>query len=75
MDHLHTDIAYAFVAREAPAGQPKDEESSDLRWLTAGQLRALDVSEVGQNSREIALYALENILGSWESVSFDELEA
>lgn len=75
IDHFHTDITYAFISHQKPAGLPGEHESNDLRWLTAVQLRALDTSEVGESSRDIALYALENILDRWEVVRLGEFAA
>ena len=75
MDHFHTDTAYAFMAGGEPMGTPGDLESSDLRWLTAEQLRTMDQAEIGQNSREIALYTLAEIFGNWESIDLDEFQA
>lgn len=44
--HNHTDLTYAFVARELPRQQPKEGESTDLRWLTLDELRAVPKDEI-----------------------------
>lgn len=75
MEHYHTDTAYAFVADGEPAGSPDDLESNDLRWLTIEQLRKMDQAEIGQNSREIAMYAFEHILDYWEPIDLSEFQA
>lgn len=37
--HFHSDLVYGFVSDHAPTSLPKDNESTDLRWLTLDELR------------------------------------
>lgn len=37
--HYHSDLVYAFTVTYPPASLPKDNESSDLRWLSVDALR------------------------------------
>lgn len=59
--HIHTDVAYGFVVDEDPIGQPGEDESQDLRWLTAAELHAVHADQVFPDSRTIALYLLNHL--------------
>ena len=37
-DHIHTDLVYAFVTQEDPAGRPGEGESQELLWLPVDEL-------------------------------------
>ena len=74
-DHFHSDTSYAFIAESEPRLTPVDGESMDLRWLTKEQLASLSNTEVGQNSREIALFALDYALAEWQPRALDEFFA
>jgi 8-oxo-dGTP pyrophosphatase MutT (NUDIX family) len=66
--HSHIDIAYAMVARNAPNYSPDENESTDIKLFTRSELQALPKELIFENVREIALYALDEIYGSWEEV-------
>lgn len=72
--HYHTDIAYAFTVQSNPAGQPGEGESTDLRWVTYDELKALQDQEIAINIREIAIRAFEVCVGKWvaKPVSADD---
>lgn len=36
--HYHSDLCYAFVARDLPKQSPLDGESVDIRWMTLAEL-------------------------------------
>lgn len=38
LDHYHTDLGYAFVAKHEAKHKPQDAESQDLRWYTLGEI-------------------------------------
>ena len=67
-DHFHTDIAYAFVARESPVKERGEDESDDIRDFTVAELAAVPVSEIPEDVREIGLYVLEECLAHWIEV-------
>lgn len=37
--HYHSDLGYAFIAKQEPSQLPADGESQDLRWLTITELK------------------------------------
>ncbi|HYH75249.1 MAG TPA: NUDIX domain-containing protein [Candidatus Saccharimonadales bacterium] len=67
-DHYHTDIAYAFVTREAPAGVVSDDELSDIKLCTAAELAALPAGQIPENVREAGLFILDECLQHWTEV-------
>ena len=67
-EHYHSDTLYGFVASGEPAGRPGDDESQDLRWLTAAELTVVPNDQISLNAREIALYVLSEYLPRWERV-------
>jgi len=73
--HFHTDTCYIFIADTKPEGYPQEGESTDLRWLTREQMLALSEGEIGQNSREIALFALGVPLQEWDALDLSEFAA
>jgi 8-oxo-dGTP diphosphatase len=66
--HRHTDLSFAFVAHGAPALQPEDGESADIRWLSSEALTALDSTEIFENVREIGQFVLQQVYVDWERV-------
>lgn len=60
--HYHTDLSFLFITSEMPNHNPGEGESTDLRWLIASELAALNNDEVASGSREIGLRALEVVL-------------
>jgi 8-oxo-dGTP pyrophosphatase MutT (NUDIX family) len=65
--HYHTDSAYAFVAKNAPAYAPDEGESTDIRLFTRGEI--LHHTNIDDITRDTALYTLDTILPTWVSVS------
>ncbi len=61
--HFHTDAGYIFVANEAPAGAISDNESAEIKLLTAAEIAKLDTFV-----RDIGLFGLEVCLPNWEQV-------
>ncbi len=74
-EHYHSDTMYAFTANGEPGGQPNDDESQDLRWLTATELSELPDDQISLNAREIALYVLSDYLEDWERVPLSDFES
>lgn len=66
--HYHTDISYAFVTEEQPAGSIGEDESMDTKAFTLEELTAIPLGEVPENVRSIGLFALEDCLKLWEQV-------
>ena len=64
--HFHTDLDYLLIAHQAPLNQPQAGESTDLRWLTLGEIRALSPEDTYDNIREIAEYIFTKLLDSPE---------
>lgn len=75
IDHYHTDRLYAFATDELPANQPGKGESTDLRWVTADELSALDNEIVFRNIKEIGHYALTFCAHHWERVPLSDFAA
>ena len=64
--HFHTDLDYLLIAHGASAGHPEEGESTDLRWLTIDEIRALSPEETFNNIREISEYIFTKLLSSTE---------
>lgn len=71
IDHVHDDIAWAFVTHEAPRHAPASRESRAMRLLTKSQLESMEGEEVVTGAREMALAIFEICLPTWEPVSTD----
>ncbi len=39
IDHYHSDLCYAFIARAVPAQAQAEGEADDIRWLTLSELK------------------------------------
>jgi 8-oxo-dGTP pyrophosphatase MutT (NUDIX family) len=39
-EHFHSDICYGFIAKNMPRVEIADDESTDLRWMSIGELQA-----------------------------------
>ena len=70
-NHFHADLDYLFIAETLPSARPHEGESTDIRWLSYEQIKALPDDQVMQNAREIYEYIFEQALNdeSWEAVS------
>lgn len=55
-EHYHTDIRYAFLAKDLPKHPPAEGESEDVRWYTLEQLKKEPL-------------VLKDILGSYELIN------
>lgn len=73
--HFHTDLLYALVTAEEPAGAPGDGESTDIRLLTRDQLDAVADDQIVEMWREAGRFILDEILPAWESVELWEYES
>jgi ADP-ribose pyrophosphatase len=73
--HFHTDLLYALVTAEEPAGAPGDGESTDIRLLTRDQLDAVADDQIVEMWREAGRFILDEILPAWESVELGEYES
>jgi len=56
--HFHTDMAFGFVTSEEPNGVPGEDESQELYWLTADEIRAIPEGQIPPDARTIALHLL-----------------
>lgn len=68
MEHFHTDIGYAFTARQDPKHTVTDGESRQFRTFTASELRALRDAEIPANVRDRALIILEDYIKNWQQI-------
>lgn len=73
--HYHTDIAYAFVTHESPAGTRGKGESAGIQTFTATELAAIPSKETPENVREVGLFILEDCLANWAGVDTSEFSA
>lgn len=67
-DHFHIDTAYAFITESLPTNLPAEGESSELVWLTFGELSDLDSSLIVENIREIGKSVLTTVFVNWGAV-------
>lgn len=70
-DHFHSDIVWAFVTDQEPAGRLAQDESSDIRIFSRKELLALPENQISVIARQIALAILETYLNSWETVPLE----
>ena len=66
--HFHTDIEYAFVAKDDPEMGTDEGESLDLRWVTKGELDELSNDLIFDNIREVYRFIFDEALNTWEQV-------
>ena len=59
--HYHTDLTYAFVAKEEPTNAIADDESSDIRWLSLQEVEELSEKEIYQDARQLSVYVLQSV--------------
>lgn len=75
-DHLHTDIAYAFITDQEPKDKPLDDESNDIALFTRQEIEDLqDPERIPSNAKTIILFAFDNIVGNWKPVDPGEFHA
>lgn len=69
-EHYHTDLSYVFIADDAPVKLPAEGESTDLRWLSAEDIKNLSGDATWQNVREMCEFIFNTLLPSheWEHV-------
>lgn len=69
LEHYHTDMPFAFVTSELPAGMPEDGESADLVAMTLDQIMALrSPAEIYDNVRSLCIFTLETVLPNYDRV-------
>lgn len=66
--HFHDDICFGFVTDQNPGHPIGEGESAHIQLFTPEDLRALTVTEINENVRDIGIFALEVCLKSWEQV-------
>jgi len=66
--HMHTDVGYGFITRELPQGLPAEGESTDIRWVTLSEIREFDETQIGEDTKLIATWLLEQGVNTWENV-------
>ena len=59
--HYHTDLTYAFVAKEEPTNAIANDESSDIRWLSLQEVEELSEKEIYQDARQLSVYVLQSV--------------
>lgn len=69
LNHYHTDIAYVLVADEKPLTKEAADESHDIQLFTPEQLRDLPADKILENTRQTAIFVLEECLPNWEVVT------
>ncbi len=67
-DHFHSNDAFAFVTAEDPAHDVDDNESKDIRLVTAAELAALTDDEIPISVKEISQFIFDNYLDDWERI-------
>jgi ADP-ribose pyrophosphatase YjhB (NUDIX family) len=65
--HHHTDSAYIFTTNTPPRHKPDEGESTDIRFFTREEVAASP--QIDSITHDIALYAFDEILNSWQSLS------
>ena len=72
--HFHTDLDYLLIARDEPTKQVADDESNDIRWLSAVEAAQLGSDEIFENIKEIINFIDQRLLKSddWEEVACTE---
>lgn len=74
-NHIHTDLAYAFITDQEPNQSIGDGESSEFKWLNLTEIKALPATDIFENVRQIAEYVLGHVAMNWEAVNPNEFEA
>lgn len=69
--HFHTDLLYALITDEEPAGAPEDGESTDIRLVTRSELDRIPDEDIVEMWREAGRFILDEILDAWEPVAMD----
>lgn len=69
--HYHTDMAYAFITREAPRNRQDDRESADHVKLTKAELEALGTDRMFDNVKQIGLFVF-TVIDAWQLVNMSE---
>jgi len=72
--HYHTDIMYAFIASENPAGIPDDGESADIQCFTLEQIKAMSPEETVTSFQQMGIAILEHYFSEWKQVEFTEFQ-
>jgi len=67
--HMHTDIAYVFVAHDEPQGVPDEGETTEIKLFTRSDLLKLTPDETFEDIVQIALFALDTCLLRWEAIT------
>jgi len=67
-EHIHTDLAYAFVTAEPPRHPVGAGESTAIAWLTRGELVGLPTRETYEDARTLYLFILDRVCPAWEAV-------
>jgi len=68
INHLHSDLAFAFTTLEEPAVSVTGDESNDFRLFTRSELEELTSEQIIENVRELARYMFDEILNDWEEI-------
>ena len=63
-DHFHTDLDYLFIASAPAKCKPDEGETVEMLWLTRNEVVALPKGKIYKNTREIALFIFDEVLGS-----------
>lgn len=68
-DHLHTDIAYAFIVSSDAVGSIDSGESTDIRWLDKNQLNRFNPNQIYPNTLAVCNFILDVSLTEWDIAS------
>ena len=67
-NHFHTDLSYVFTVDSDPSGELGEGESTDLRWMTYQEIKAMPDDMILVNAKEIALSAFTTCLPNWDAM-------
>lgn len=69
--HYHSDLCYAFVAKNVPSQGPSEGESSDMRWMTIHEMKSQTRDKVLGDVVDIYELILREFAGKYLDVPAD----
>lgn len=69
-EHFHSDLGYVLIAGSVPSSGPGEDESTDIRWLSAAEVESLPEDLIMPNIRKVYAYIFNDLLSNeqWEKV-------
>jgi len=68
-DHYHDDSVYVFLADGLPNSDPAQDESQELRWLSADEIATWDDEDMTFGVKKITNEVMSSCIRSWHPVS------